>query len=110
MESLTVLMPWLRTNRPLGSSTTWLAMAFGMLISAVIVGWQSTTLGRVAAGVLLALAVLALWQGIRTRTTENLHAIRKLEGACIHCGYDLEGNESGVCPECGQPTDKSMLA
>ncbi|HPF40355.1 MAG TPA: hypothetical protein P5081_24730 [Phycisphaerae bacterium] len=20
---------------------------------------------------------------------------------CVHCGYDLRGNESGVCPECG---------
>ena len=22
-------------------------------------------------------------------------------GQCIHCGYDLAGNLSGVCPECG---------
>ena len=22
-------------------------------------------------------------------------------GSCRHCGYDLTGNESGVCPECG---------
>lgn len=22
-------------------------------------------------------------------------------GLCIACGYDLRGNESGVCPECG---------
>jgi len=21
---------------------------------------------------------------------------------CIHCGYDLTGNASGVCPECGR--------
>jgi len=27
---------------------------------------------------------------------------RKLgPGACAACGYDLTGNESGVCPECG---------
>ncbi len=25
---------------------------------------------------------------------------RKL-GLCVKCGYDLTGNESGVCPECG---------
>jgi len=24
------------------------------------------------------------------------------EGHCTHCGYDLTGNESGVCPECGR--------
>lgn len=23
-------------------------------------------------------------------------------GLCLECGYDLRGNESGVCPECGQ--------
>ena len=23
--------------------------------------------------------------------------------ACPRCGYDLRGNESGVCPECGEP-------
>jgi hypothetical protein len=23
---------------------------------------------------------------------------------CIECGYDLTGNISGVCPECGEPT------
>ena len=25
------------------------------------------------------------------------------KGHCKHCGYDLSGNESGVCPECGSP-------
>ena len=26
---------------------------------------------------------------------------RKKKGLCLKCGYDLTGNESGVCPECG---------
>ena len=26
---------------------------------------------------------------------------RRLPHLCDHCGYDLTGNESGVCPECG---------
>lgn len=21
---------------------------------------------------------------------------------CLHCGYELTGNTSGVCPECGE--------
>lgn len=25
------------------------------------------------------------------------------EGSCRHCQYDLTGNTSGVCPECGTP-------
>ncbi len=24
-------------------------------------------------------------------------------GYCVKCGYDLTGNTSGICPECGQP-------
>ena len=26
---------------------------------------------------------------------------RRKRGLCVKCGYDLTGNESGVCPECG---------
>lgn len=29
--------------------------------------------------------------------------------ACQGCGYDLTGNESGVCPECGRPTPKLLV-
>lgn len=27
---------------------------------------------------------------------------RRKRGLCVKCGYDLRGNESGVCPECGE--------
>jgi hypothetical protein len=27
---------------------------------------------------------------------------RRKKSLCIHCGYDLTGNVSGVCPECGE--------
>jgi hypothetical protein len=27
------------------------------------------------------------------------------EGHCQKCGYDLTGNVSGICPECGTPTE-----
>ena len=29
------------------------------------------------------------------------HARWRREGRCSECGYDLTGNISGVCPECG---------
>lgn len=29
---------------------------------------------------------------------------RRVRGLCVKCGYDLTGNESGVCPECGTRT------
>ena len=28
----------------------------------------------------------------------------RLPGTCQKCGYNLTGNVSGVCPECGMPT------
>ena len=30
-------------------------------------------------------------------------------GRCIECAYDLTGNESGVCPECGTPSVRHGL-
>jgi hypothetical protein len=29
---------------------------------------------------------------------------------CAKCGYNLKGNMSGVCPECGTPTSSSVSA
>lgn len=29
-------------------------------------------------------------------------AVRWARGCCPGCGYDLQGNDSGICPECGQ--------
>lgn len=27
---------------------------------------------------------------------------RRKRNECVHCGYNMTGNESGVCPECGE--------
>ena len=45
--------------------------------------------------ILLAIPTYMLWRRDR----------RKPEGCCQNCGYDLTGNESGVCPECGIQID-----
>ena len=34
-------------------------------------------------------------------------AYRRWVGLCMQCGYDLTGNKSGVCPECGEATGSS---
>jgi hypothetical protein len=39
------------------------------------------------------------WLG-RVRRAELLEH-RRHQGQCPRCGYDLTGNASGVCPECG---------
>jgi len=30
--------------------------------------------------------------------------LRRQMGLCVRCGYDLTGNMTGTCPECGTPT------
>lgn len=41
-------------------------------------------------------ALLGFWSGYHIRKTQ-------LPGHCRFCGYNLRGNVSGVCPECGEP-------
>lgn len=31
------------------------------------------------------------------------------EGICKNCGYDLTGNVSGICPECGTPVSEKSV-
>ena len=35
---------------------------------------------------------------------------RRRKGWCVPCGYDLSGNVSGVCPECGTPAGAATLS
>jgi hypothetical protein len=55
--------------------------------------------------------VMVPWYGVIVTTAalplvrlRRASARRRRAGAgrCGACGYDLTGNESGVCPECGQ--------
>ena len=46
-----------------------------------------------------ALATFILWGMERIRANQ-----RRRRGHCRKCGYDLTGNVSGVCPECGGAT------
>lgn len=48
----------------------------------------------VALAILLLIPVAILWRLDRPRIPP---------GHCATCGYDLTGNTSGRCPECGEP-------
>ena len=47
-----------------------------------------------------AIAAVATVAGINTFQRRRV-AARRSAGLCVRCGYDLTGNVSGVCPECG---------
>ncbi len=57
-----------------------------------------------AVGAALA-SILTLWL-IRRRMARNMRAelLKRGKPICLSCGYDLTGNVSGVCPECGTVT------
>ena len=50
-------------------------------------------------GVVAGLIAAGDWVGVE-RPRAALRRRRRL-GLCGHCGYDLHGNQSHVCPECG---------
>ena len=49
-----------------------------------------------------------LWLMIQSR--RNRADARAAVGLCMLCGYNLTGNTSGVCPECGTPTSARVKA
>ena len=53
----------------------------------------------VAALVLPGLWLVGTWRGVRRRGA----------GQCPGCGYDLTGNQSGLCPECGRPVPRNEV-
>ena len=58
--------------------------------------WYVLLLSLLGAGVVF-LVFFGLTMAFAVGTGE-----RELTGRCLDCGYDLTGNESGVCSECGR--------
>ena len=65
---------------------------FGLYLSVVIDGDWNWAIGFVGGAVLLFIV-------FRSRTP-----LVPGPGHCRKCGYDLTGNTSGICPECGLKT------
>ena len=61
--------------------------------------------------IMLALATGATFVGEVNRRWGKVIAMAPPTGQCLTCGYDLTGNVSGVCPECGNArADRTLLA
>lgn len=55
-------------------------------------------------------AVLPVRYALGVWRCGTLRRRRTRRGACQKCSYDLTGNTSGVCPECGTPTARKATA
>lgn len=65
--------------------------------------WRTPTNPTFQIGVPYWLICLAISFPCLIRVTRYVKAKqRKAQGVCINCGYNLTGNVSGICPECGE--------
>ena len=60
-------------------------------------------------------AVLATWVVLRSLRVLSDGRLREPKpkhvlGRCLDCGYNLTGNVSGICPECGTPVPDAILS
>ena len=105
----------------------WLAIPASLLLAIAILafGRRNNPLFVAAAVVagIISLGVVAMglvqearvfWWTLRwswwSRRMERWTARREAwqaQGRCVGCGYDLTGNESRVCPECGTKVEPS---
>lgn len=72
--------------------------------TASLPAWEAAGVPHVWAVAGTALPPL-LWLAARGRRAWGRRRRRRL-GLCLACGYDLRGNPSGVCPECGAAAPK----
>ena len=54
----------------------------------------------------LPLVIFALYPLTAAIRGPLLRRIRRRRGRCVMCGYNLTGNTSGTCPECGGRSDR----
>jgi len=82
-----------------------LAVVWGAAILLVVTIGKPELFRLKLAAVIVAIGVAhGLWKSAaqdKQERAENLAAHRRANSLCLKCGYDLTGNVSGTCPECG---------
>ncbi len=124
-----------RTTGPVGSGGYWVSVDFIVSLSKGCLvfgrgnyslpargsssGWMGSSLvpagdlyGRVgnAWQISLPLLVLLAFTSIPTAFLWWLDRRRIAPGHCQKCGYNLTGNTSGICPECGEKVSQERSA
>jgi len=82
---------------------------FALFLNALLSGGEAMLFGLLAlfCGVPLVLAGIArISEQLRDRPATQIKQ-RIRQGRCYKCDYDLTGNVSGHCPECGARIERS---
>jgi hypothetical protein len=76
-------------------------------VSQIVNGWSAFQLAEAVHSLLLFGVGVALFFGshglARVWSRLRYSGLRRQMGLCVRCGYELTGNVSGICPECGTP-------
>ena len=72
----------------------------------VLVAWFYPRWRVWAVGLLVLVSVAGLLR-VRFLLRQAVRRAMSVTTFCFTCGYDLTGNESGVCPECGTEIEKT---
>ncbi|MGD8451537.1 MAG: hypothetical protein PVJ57_06935 [Phycisphaerae bacterium] len=88
----------------------WLAMLLlGLLLLAggAVMAAIYTGLMAGVGWVHMAGGLVWIWMCSRVFRKARLRRERAWQGHCVNCGYNLTGNTSGVCPECGTAVQRA---
>ena len=80
---------------------------FGLILAYFVVvlfgsSWCGIVLSQAGSDPCISLMIAACWPTPVCLVLVHKSRYRPPPPFCPECGYDLTGNESGVCPECGR--------
>ena len=97
MRHVPLLVMWGASTflQMIGNQTVWLVTS---LIVLILLFYMASQLGRGPRWGDKFAGTMVIWKKYRHRIPFDTRG-----ALCVVCGYDLRGNVSGVCPECGRP-------
>ena len=105
VEAIVSSQPWMAVSRRVSNRTgmPFLTTSEGLLNPPYQREFREIAV-RIHASLLILSALVG--SGMIVRPT-LVRRIRRSKGKCITCGYDAQGNPSSICPECGNPIERS---
>ncbi len=94
------------SKRGMRKRSSWAMEMVSLAGSGGVMAWvfgsrgSSDLFGASALILLLVIAVRIAWVGCREKVWETVQ-MRRREGRCMKCGYDIKGEFERGCPECG---------